>query len=137
MATWQDFLREALRFWDIAEMADGPGYRSQAVSNAVLATIAANDALCLFQIGERAQGQSHTEATRVLKRACRGTPLEPEATRRVQQLTEVLRQKTPAQYYGQQVSPDTAQRVMKQAERFIRWVEQALPEARPLEPDLD
>ena len=112
-------------------MVDTPGYSNQAVSNAVHAVIAANDALCLFRIGERAQGQSHAEAAGVLKRACQGTTLERQATQRVQQLADVLQQKTPAQYYGKPIDPETARRVMKQAERFIRWVEESLPETGP------
>lgn len=119
MATWQDFLREARRFWEVAQAVNAPGYHSQAVSNAVHAVIAANDALCLFQIGERAQGDSHAEAANMLKRACRGTAFEQQVTQRARQLTDVLQQKTPSQYYG------------KQAERFIRWIEDTLPQPDP------
>ena len=128
MATWQDYHREARRFWDVARAVDGPGYHSQAVSNAVLAVIAANDALCLFRIGERAQGDSHTEAAAVLTRACQGTALAVQLPRRVRQLTEVIEQKSASQYYGKQVSPDTAARVMRQAERFVEWVRATLPQ---------
>ncbi len=60
----------------------GPDYRNQAVSNAIHAAIAVNDALCLFHIGERAERASHSEATTALKRACKGTLLEAEAPRR-------------------------------------------------------
>ena len=52
MATWQDFIREAGRFWDVARMVDGPGYENQAVSNAILAVIAANDLCAVGAIGE-------------------------------------------------------------------------------------
>jgi len=112
-------------------MIDGPGYHSQAVSNAVHAVIAANGALCLFRIGARAQGQSHAEAASVLRRACSGTALEPGAPQRVQQLTDVLQQKTPAQYYGKQIGATTARRIMKQAERLIDCVEETLPKTGP------
>lgn len=87
MATWQDFLKEARRFWEVAQAVNAPGYHSQAVSNAVHAVIAANDALCLFQIGERAQSDSHAEAANMLKRACRGTAFEQQVTQRARQLT--------------------------------------------------
>jgi len=127
MATWQDFIREAGRFWDVARMVDGPGYENQAVSNAILAVIAANDALCLFLHGERAQGQSHAEARAALKTACRGTELEAEAAVRAQQLSDVLQQKHAAQYYGRPIGREAAGRAMKQAERFIGWVNDVLP----------
>lgn len=32
MATWQDYLREARRFWELAQAVDGPDYRNQAAS---------------------------------------------------------------------------------------------------------
>ena len=127
MATWQDYLGEARRFWEVAQAIDAPGYHSQAVSNAVHAVIAANDALCLFQIGERARGDSHAEAAGMLKRACKGTALEQQVSQRTRQLADVLQQKSPSQYYGKQVDPDTAQRVMMQAKRFVVWVEEVLP----------
>ena len=137
MATWQDYLREARRFWGVAQAVDGPGYHSQAVSNAVLAVIAANDAFCLFRIGERAEGDSHAGAAAVLRRACKGTALETEAPRRAQQLADVLEQKSPSQYYGKQIAPDTAERVMRQAERLITWVRETLPEPEPEQPLVD
>jgi len=118
-------------------MVDTPGYSNQAVSNAVHAVIAANDALCLFRIGERSPGQSHAEAANVLKRACQGTTLERQMGQRVRQLTDVLQQKTLAQYYGKPIDPETARRVMKQAERFIRWVEDSLPQDEPSDADRD
>ena len=90
MATWQGYLRESRRFWDVAQTADTPGFHSQAISNAVLAVIAANDALCLFRIRERAEGQSHIEATAILKKACRGTSLEQQLPQRARQLKDVL-----------------------------------------------
>jgi hypothetical protein len=128
VATWQGYLREARRFWEVAQAIDAPGYHSQAVSNAVHAVIAANDAVCTFRIGERCQGASHTEAADVLRRACRGTALEQQATRRARQLADVLQQKSSAQYYGKQVDPETARRVMTQAQRFIEWVQEVLPQ---------
>lgn len=135
MATWQDYLTQARRFWDVAQAVDAPGYHSQAVSNAVLAVIAANDALCLFRIGERARSDSHAEAITALKKACQGIALERQVAQRVRQLTDVLQQKSPSQYYGQQVHPDTTQRVMTQARRFIEWVEEILPELDPGNPE--
>ena len=117
---------------------DGPGYHSQAVSNAVLAVIAATDALCLFRIGERAEGDS---ARRGCRRAPRGPararPLRQRPLRRAQQLADVLEQKSPSQYYGKQITPDTAERVMKQAERFIKWVRETLPQPEPEQPLVD
>jgi len=135
VATWQEYHREARRFWDVARAVDGPGYHSQAVSNAVHAVIAANDALCLFRIGERAQGDSHAEAAAALRRAYQGTALEGQVRQRIRQLTDVLEQESPSQYYGKQVTRDTAARVLKQAERFLDWVRDTLPQPESKQPD--
>lgn len=137
MATWQDYLREARRFWDVAQAVDAPGYRSQAVSNAIHAVIAANDAVCLFHSGQRAQRDSHAEAAAMLMRACKGTALEQEVPQRTRQLADVLQQKAASQYYGRQIDPDTARRVMTQAERFVQWVRDALPQSDSQQPPGD
>jgi HEPN domain-containing protein len=126
MPRWEEFLREARKFREVAREFDRPGYTNQAVSNAVHAVIAANDAVCLRLINERPGGETHSEAVRVLTRACKGTPWEAEASQRGQQLTQVLQQRNASQYHGALLSAETAERVMKQAERFIEWAEKVL-----------
>ena len=126
MAAWQGFLMEARRFWDVAELANDPEHVNQAVSNAILAAITANDAVCLFLIDERPGGQSHAEAARVLQRACRGTQWEAESAQRSRQLADILQQKTASQYQGKALSQDAADRVMKQAQWFLEWAEGVL-----------
>ena len=129
MAAWQGFYREARRFWDVAQAVTAQGYTNQAVSNAIHAVIAANDALCLFLISERARGQSHPEVGRLLTRACKGTKWEEEGARRTRQLADILQAKAASQYEGKPMSAETAQRVLSQAERFIAWVREVLPPA--------
>jgi len=134
VADWQGFLRQAQRFWEVAEAAHDPEHASQAVSNAVHAVIAANDAVCLYRLGERPGGRSHSETGRLLQRAGKGTPWEREASVRARQLAQVLREKNAAEYEGRLVAPDTADRIMRQARRFLDWAERVLPPL-PLSPD--
>ncbi|MBM3472849.1 MAG: HEPN domain-containing protein [Armatimonadetes bacterium] len=129
MATWHGFYREARRFWDVAQAVNGQGYTNQAVSNAIHAVIAANDAVCLFFINERPRGPSHPEASRLLTKACKGTKWEEEAAQRVRQLADILQAKTASQYEGKPMGGDRAKRIMGQAERFIGWVREVLPHA--------
>ena len=126
MATWQARLRDARQFWDVAEAAHDPAHGNAAASNAILAVIAANDALCLRLARTQPGGESHAEAARVLKEACRGTTWEAEAARRAQQLSGVIRQKAAAQYSGRTLSPFEVAQVMRQAQRFLEWAEQVL-----------
>lgn len=130
MATWQDYLTECRRFREAAEAVYGPQHLNQGLSSAILAVIAANDALCLALIGIVPGGDSHARATREMQAACKGTRHEAEAAKRARQLAEILEHKTTVQYRGQPLRPETADRVMKQAERFIDWVEDVLAEER-------
>ena len=57
-----------------------------------------------------------------------GGAAQQQVKHRARQLTDVLQQKSPSQYYGKQVDPETARRVMTQAGRFIQWVRESLPQ---------
>ena len=131
MATWQDRWRDAQGFWELSQAAYDPEsrYANPAASNAMLAVIAANDAVCLRLGRRQSKGESHTEAAEYLKLACKGTPWEEDARDKSRQLVEMLRQKTAAQYLGKPLGADRVEKIMKQAERFMEWVEDLLPAA--------
>lgn len=131
MARWQDYLSESRRFREAAEAIYDNEHLNQAVSNVILAAIAANDALCLAMGGSIPGGESHARATQAMQSACKGTAHEGEAARRARQFAEVLEYKTAVQYRGLPVRSDTADRLMKQAMRFIEWVEDVLAEEQP------
>lgn len=64
-------LKQAMSFAELAEIADtgtdtGPE-RSAAVSNAVLAGVAAADAICCVRLGLHASGDDHYGAARLLR----------------------------------------------------------------------
>jgi len=132
MATWQDRWRDAQGFWDLAEAGYAPRsqYSNPAASNAIMALIAANDAICLHLARRQPKGQSHTEAADFLKLACKGTQWERDAGGKSRQLLELLRQKNDAQYLGKPLSSDRVSKIMKQVERFMEWAESILPAAR-------
>lgn len=121
MPRWEGFLEEARKFWEVAREYDQPGYTNQAVSNAVHAAIAANDAVCLRHVRARPGGEDHAEAVRALVRALKGTRWEREAPQRGEQLKQVLQQKNASQYHGSPIAPEVARRVLKQAERFVEF----------------
>ncbi len=114
-------------FWEVAQTADDSSHGNQAASNAILAAIAANDALCMHLAGLQPKGESHVEAARVLQAACRGTRWEAEAPRRARQLTEALGLKNAAQYEGKALTRAQVAGVMKRVERYLEWVEEVLP----------
>jgi len=121
MATWEGRLRDAHNFFEVAEAVNDQEHGNQAASNAILAAIAANDAICLFLAQQQSSGKSHTEAGRILQEACKGTRWEPEAARKARQLVGLIHHKNAAQYRGEALSPQVVDRVMQQAARFIEW----------------
>lgn len=128
MTTWHGFRSEGHKFWQTAQAAENdPGFTNQAASNAILAVIAYNDALCLFLGGRTNSGKSHTEAAALLRQVCRGTSAEREASAQSSRLAELIRQKDDVQYHGRAYTLEQTTRVMAQAERFITWAESILP----------
>jgi hypothetical protein len=132
MATWQDRWRDAKGFWELAEAGYDPKsrYSNPAASNAIMAVIAANDAICMHLTRRQPKGESHIQATDLLKEACKGKVWEKEASEKSRQLLELLRQKNEAQYLGKPLAADRVATIMKQAERFIDWAATILPTPR-------
>jgi len=96
---------------------------SQAAANAILAAIAANDAVCMRLGRPQPKNQSHTEAVRDLTAACRGTAFERAAAEHGRQLLAILRHKNAAQYNSSPLTADMVERILAQSGRFIEWAE--------------
>jgi len=126
MATWQARRQAAQGFWDAAELIHDGRHVTQAAANAILAVIAANDAICMKLGRPQPRNQSHVEAARDLRAACRGTAFEQEAADRSRQLAEILRHKSAAQYNSSPLTAEVVERIMTQARRFITWAETVL-----------
>lgn len=122
----REYLTLAEEYLMAAENNLQAGLLNPAASAAVHAAICANDAVCLALSGERPSGKTHGEAVRLLKRACKGTPFEAEASARARQLTDILSVKTEAEYSGQRVTERQAARVVEQARRFVRWAREVV-----------
>ncbi|WP_349899390.1 hypothetical protein [Parafrigoribacterium soli] len=77
-----------------AEVLDSGGAAENKVagSNAILAGIAAADAICGLVLGERSSGDDHAQAIMLLKRATH------PSTKAANSLRRLLTQKTPVQY---------------------------------------
>lgn len=85
-------------------------------SNAVLAGIAASDAICGLALGERSSGEDHAQAVTLLRRATH------PATKAANSLRRLLAEKTPVQYGVQPISAtDSAQ--------LAKWARDVVAEA--------
>jgi hypothetical protein len=110
---------------------DDADHGNQAASNAILAIIAANDAICMCLAQRKPSGAAHEQASRMLQEVCRGTRWEAEASVKARQLLEVVRQKSTAQYNGVPLAPDVVARIIKQTHRFVIWAEDVVGTSAP------
>lgn len=123
-------LRHSEAFLDTAQLVaseDGkPGdydYNHVAAGVAVLAAIAASDALCCKLLGERARGQDHREAIELLEqvRYGQGTPAAQE--RRARELGHALATaldvKDESHYGTRMLTSAQVRKVMRAAEKLV------------------
>lgn len=104
----------ATRYLEIAELAaaeEGPGANNVVVGIAVLAGIAASDAICLAAIGARYAGEDHAEAARVLARTDK---------RLGQELSKLVRLKPGAHYGSTFISDNDRVRALRAAGTLVR-----------------
>lgn len=84
-----------------------------AVSNAVLAGIAAADAICGYTLGESARGEDHAQAVRLLETA------GPHGGRYASDLRRLLALKTNSQYSSLTISSTQAADAIRWATRLV------------------
>jgi len=98
-------------------------YNHVAAGVAVLAAIAASDALCCRLLGERARGQDHRQSIEVLEqtRHGEGTPAMQEQRARElgRALATALDVKDESHYGTRMLTPEQVTRVMRAAEKLV------------------
>lgn len=102
-------LEKAQSFFEVAEAASGSN-DDPATSNAVLAGIAAADAVCCHRLGRRSASEDHTDALALLREA--DPALEPL-------LRRLLSSKHKAQYDARPVPAGEAEQAVKRARRLV------------------
>jgi hypothetical protein len=114
--------RLARAYLDQAEQAaggDNDEARTVAAGNAVLAAIAASDALTCLRLGRHSRGQAHTEATALLR------TVRPDGTRLARDLATVLGVKDAAHYGSVFISVATLKTTLRAAGRLVAAAETA------------
>ncbi len=104
----------AARYLEIAELAateEGPGAINVVIGIAVLAGIAASDAICLSSTGSRYAGEDHAEAARMLGRTDR---------RLGQELSKLVRLKPGAHYGSHFISDSDRVRALRAAATLVK-----------------
>lgn len=103
----------AMRYLEVAVLAateEGPGANNVVVGIAVLAGIAASDAICLAATGSRYAGDDHAEAARVLGRTDRALGNE---------LAKLVRLKPGAHYGSTFISDNDRTRALRAARKLV------------------
>lgn len=114
-------LGHAVKFIEVGEIAAGehdqdPEYASVAVSLAVLAGIAAADAVCCKVLGERSRSQDHHDAEGFLRRV-------PAGDKAAKQFQELLALKDEAHYGLFDVSGAELKRALRCARALVEFAE--------------
>jgi len=116
-------LKAARAYLDVAELIlddDREEFASVAAGNAVLAGIAAADALCCKGLGVRARGRDHREAAELVKSASANGP------RHKTLLNRLLDLKDEAHYGFLDVSATRASRAVKTARELVQSANESL-----------
>ena len=114
--------RLARAYLDLAEQAatgEGDEARNVAAGNAVLAAIAASDALTCLRLGRHSRGQAHSDATALLR------TIRPDGARLAKDLTTALTVKDAAHYGSVFVSAATLATTLRAATRLVDAAETA------------
>ena len=93
--------------------------RTVAAGNAVLAAIAASDALTCLRLGRHSRGQSHTEAATLVR------TIRPDGARLAKDLTTALGVKDAAHYGSVFVSAAALKSTLRAATRLVEAAETA------------
>ena len=110
----------ARRFREIALVAEGdPSMTQQAAANAVLAAIAACDAVCGRELGERFRGQGHAQAAAMLARV-RGA--EPA----VRAFRTLIAQKDSSAYSSDVLGDATLRSLMRALDQLMQFMDEVL-----------
>ena len=109
-------LKEAHLYLSTAEMLDSGSAAENKVagSNAILAGIAAADAVCGLVLGLRSAGDDHAQAVSLIKKATH------PSTKAANSLARLLTQKTPVQYGADAISASDAANLVKWARDIVQ-----------------
>ncbi len=124
--TWRAHLEQALKWMTYATMTNEGTFSNQRVSCAVEAVIHACDALCMQRLGRRSANPDHPAAASLLEEAFRGTDHEKEASKKADDLREILANKNNAQYYAEEIAVKKADKLVEKAARLVRWAQAVL-----------
>jgi hypothetical protein len=116
----REFLEVAELVVDEKDQDASPVYASAAASLAVLAGIAASDAVCCKALQERSRSQNHRDAEQLLAQ------VTPGGKKAAGDLRELLNLKDKAQYGFLKMSVPEVQKVLRRASQLVDFATEVL-----------
>ena len=123
-ALYINYLKKAQECFHAAKSSFGREEWNAAVINAIHASIAGCDAMCVYFLGKRHAGDSHEDAVLLFKTILSGKEsTDVNASR----LARILSIKTTVEYEDRLASESEADKVLRDCERFLEYVQKELP----------
>jgi HEPN domain-containing protein len=123
-SSYANYLKRAEECFHAAQHSLQEQEWNAAAINAIHSCIAACDAMCVYFFGKRHSGDSHNDAA-VLFKTIKSTD---EYNTNTSRLLRILRMKNMAEYEDRLVYKSEAEKVFKDAERFLEFVKKKLPQ---------
>jgi HEPN domain-containing protein len=120
-----NYLRKSKECFRAAKESFSKGDWNAASICAIHSCIAASDAVCIYFLGKRHSGQNHADAVALLGTIKSG---DEEAKNSANRLRKILATKNIAGYEERLMHRSDAEKVIKDAERFLGYVRSQLPE---------
>jgi hypothetical protein len=120
-------LAKAREFLGAAQAAADNDHHDASLLNAVHATIAAADAVCVALLGRRSSDPDHQRAADLLENVAE---FEPEARVRARQLRGLIAKKNFVAYEARRATAAEARDGVDRATRFVAWTDEALLRAK-------
>ncbi len=127
---YTNYLKRAEECYHAAKNSFEAREWNAATISAVHACIAASDAMCVYFLGKRNTGESHHEAAALFKTIKTD---DKEINTNVNRISRILGIKNMAEYEDRLVLRTEAEKVLKDCERFLEYVETKLPALSALE----
>lgn len=116
--------REYQLLAELVAVEDRPFAHNAAAGNAVLAAVAASDAICCLKLGRYHTGEDHRGAARLLGQ------VRPDGQDMSRQLAKVLAVKDQVHYSGDPLPESRMRSVLRSTARLVETAERMLAEQR-------
>jgi len=118
-----NFLKRALECLNAAKTSFAIQEWNASTISAIHSCIAACDAMCVYFLGKRSRGESHNDAVKLFKTIENSKEIDTNSSR----ISRILSIKNMAEYEERLVFRSEAEKILKDCERLLDYIEKKLP----------